>query len=98
MSTRPAEILGLAKGQLEPGYDADFVLVDLDTPYTVDKEKLHSKSHNCPFDGAQLYGRVYATIKGGRLRSNALRPSPSSLARCHLSRRERQLRLTASCC
>ena len=39
MSTRPAEILGLAKGQLEPGYDADFVLVDLDTPYTVDKEK-----------------------------------------------------------
>ena len=39
MSTRPAEILGLAKGQLEPGYDADFVLVDLDTPYTVDKEQ-----------------------------------------------------------
>ena len=29
MSTRPAEILGLAKGQLEPGYDGDFVLVDL---------------------------------------------------------------------
>ena len=26
MSTRPAEILGLAKGQLEPGYDADMVL------------------------------------------------------------------------
>ena len=67
MSTRPAEILGLAKGQLEPGYDADFVLVDLDTPYTVDKDKLHSKSHNCPFDGAQLYGRVCATVKGGEL-------------------------------
>ena len=32
MSTRPAEILGLAKGQLEPGYDADMVLVDLDSP------------------------------------------------------------------
>ena len=67
MSTRPAEILGLAKGQLEPGYDADFVLVDLDTPYTVDKDKLHSKSHNTPFDGAQLYGKVCATIKGGKL-------------------------------
>ena len=67
MSTRPAEILGLAKGQLEPGYDADFVLVDLDTPYTVDKNKLHSKSHNCPFDGAQLYGRVCATVKSGEL-------------------------------
>ena len=67
MSTRPAEILGLAKGQLEPGYDADFVLVDLDILYTVDKNKLHSKSHNCPFDGAQLYGRVCATVKGGEL-------------------------------
>ena len=67
MSTRPAEILGLAKGQLEPGYDADFVLVDLDTPYTVDKNKLHSKSHNTPFDGAQLFGKVCATIKGGKL-------------------------------
>ena len=67
MSTRPAEILGLAKGQLEPGYDADMVLVDLDTPYTVDKDKLHSKSHNTPFDGAELYGKVCATIKGGKL-------------------------------
>ena len=67
MSTRPAEILGLAKGQLEPGYDADMVLVDLDTPYIVDKDKLHSKSHNTPFDGAELYGKVCATIKGGKL-------------------------------
>ena len=67
MSTRPAEILGLAKGRLEPGCDADFVLVDLDTPYTVEKEKLHSKSHNCPYDGVQLYGKVCATIKGGAL-------------------------------
>ena len=67
MSTRPAEILGLAKGQLEPGFDADFVLVDLDTPYPVEKEKLHSKSHNTPFDGAQLYGKVFATIKAGKI-------------------------------
>ena len=67
VARQAAEILGLAKGQLEPGYDADFVLVDLDTPYTVDKDKLHSKSHNCPFDGAQLYGRVFATVKGGEL-------------------------------
>ena len=48
-------------------YAADFVLVDLDTPYTVDKDKLHSKSHNTPFDGAQLFGKVCATIKGGKL-------------------------------
>lgn len=67
MSTSPARILGLAKGRLEPGYDADFVLVDLDAPYRVDKEKLHSKSKNTPFDGEELYGRVIATVKGGEL-------------------------------
>lgn len=48
MSTRPAEILGLAKGQLEPGYDADFVLVDLDTPYTVDKESCTPRAITAP--------------------------------------------------
>ena len=66
MSTAPAEILGLAgHGRVLPGYAADLTLVELDTPYTVDKNALHSKSHNCPYDGAQLFGRVDLTIKGG---------------------------------
>ena len=69
MSAGPAAVMGLAdrKGLLCPGYDADLVLVDLDTPYTVKRENLHSKSKNSPYDGAQLYGRVCATIKGGCL-------------------------------
>ena len=33
----------------------------------MDKDKLHSKSHNTPCDGAELYGKVCATIKGGKL-------------------------------
>lgn len=67
MSTTPAQILGLAKGCLEADYDADLVLVDTDNSYVVDKAKLHSKSHNSPYDGETLYGRVCMTIKGGKI-------------------------------
>ncbi len=52
---------------LEPGYDADVVLVDLDHMYEVSAEDLHSKTHNCPYDGALLYGKVVTTIKGGKV-------------------------------
>ena len=65
----PAAVLGLAdhKGLLEPGYDADVVLVDIDHMYEVHADELHSKSKNCPYDGALLYGKVVTTIKGGKV-------------------------------
>ena len=68
MSRFPAAILGLAgKGAVQVGMDADLTLVELDTPYVVDAYAMHSRSHNTPFDGATLYGRVDLTIRGGRV-------------------------------
>ena len=68
MSRFPAAILGLeGKGAIQVGADADLVLVDLDTPYVVDKNTMYSKSHNTPFDGVTLYGRVDLTIRGGKI-------------------------------
>ena len=68
MSRFPAAILGLAgKGAVQVGMDADLTLVELDTPYVVDASAMHSRSHNTPFDGATLYGRVDLTIRGGRV-------------------------------
>ena len=68
MSRFPAAILGLDnKGAIRVGADADLTLVDLDTPYVVDKNAMHSKCCNTPFDGATLYGRVDMTIRGGRV-------------------------------
>lgn len=68
MSRFPAAILGLAdKGAVQVGMDADLTLVELDTPYVVDASAMQSRSHNTPFDGATLYGRVDLTIRGGRV-------------------------------
>ena len=68
MSRFPAAILGLAgKGAIQVGMDADLTLVELDTPYVVDAAAMHSKSHNTPFDGVTLYGRVDLTIRGGHV-------------------------------
>ncbi len=67
MSTRPAEILGLAKGQLEPGYDARLCTGRPRHPLYRGQEQAPLQIHNCPFDGAQLFGRVCATVKGGKL-------------------------------
>ncbi len=67
MSEKPAKIMGINKGKIEIGYDADFVLVDLSAEYKVDAEKLHSKSKNTPFDGEKLQGKVLMTIKDGKV-------------------------------
>ena len=66
MSTNPANLLRLPGGTLREGSLADIVLFDLDRSWTVDAEKLHSKSKNTPFDGLELTGRVVRTILGGK--------------------------------
>jgi dihydroorotase len=66
MSSRPAEILGLAGGTLRPGSIADVIVIDLDAPWVLDPAELKSKCKNTPFDEARLQGRVLRTIVAGR--------------------------------
>jgi dihydroorotase len=66
MSTRPAELLGLAGGTLRPGSAADVIVIDLDVPWVLDPLQLKSKCKNTPFDEARLQGRVVRTIVAGR--------------------------------
>ncbi|MFA9517590.1 dihydroorotase [Halopenitus sp. H-Gu1] len=48
----PASIFGLArKGAIEPGRDADLVLVDLEDPREIEAAALHSKCGWTPFEG-----------------------------------------------
>jgi dihydroorotase len=66
MSTKPAKLLGLDAGTLAPGAPADLIVVDLDRPWIVKEEELHSRSKNTAFEGARLTGKVMRTIVAGR--------------------------------
>jgi dihydroorotase len=67
MSTKPAEVLGLPQGRLAKGAPADLIRFDPAEPYIVDKNKLHSRSKNTPFDDARMEGRVKLTVVGGKI-------------------------------
>jgi dihydroorotase len=65
MSSNPARILGLKKGSIGEGDDADIVIFDPKRPWTIDPANFKSKSRNCPFGGWSVTGRVVATIVDG---------------------------------
>ena len=67
MTTRPAEILGLAQGRLAIGAPADLIRLDPDEPFVLDPAKLHSRCKNTPFDEARLQGVVKLTMVAGRI-------------------------------
>jgi dihydroorotase (multifunctional complex type) len=67
-SERPASIYGLIprKGSLEPGADADIVLVDPEARWTVQDKDILSKAGWSPFSGRTLVGRAVSTFLRGR--------------------------------
>ncbi len=67
LSQRPAEILRLPAGKLEPGQQADFVIFDLDKPWRIAVDAFHSKCRNSPFDGRPVQGAVLRTVVAGRV-------------------------------
>lgn len=55
------------KGAIAPGYDADLVLVDLNTYRPVRREELLTKCGWSPFEGWNLTGWAITTIVGGEI-------------------------------
>lgn len=69
MATKdPASILGLPVPLLQAGCPADLILYDPCTPSKLDPDAMRSRSHNTPFSGRAVQGRVLQTILGGTLR------------------------------
>lgn len=68
MSKAVAKAYGIPqKGAIAPGYDADLVLVDLNTYRPVRREELLTKCRWSPFEGWNLTGWPVMTIVGGQI-------------------------------
>jgi dihydroorotase len=68
MTINPARILGINKGTLALGADADVTVIDPEERWTVDPAEFRSKSTNSPFLGSQLQGRATCVIVGGMVK------------------------------
>jgi len=65
LTSKPAEILKINKGNLSVGNDADFCIVDINKPLIVKKENLLSKSKNTSIENKKLQGKVTNTFVNG---------------------------------
>ena len=71
MAENPAKIIGVDKGTLGVGKQADVTIIDPNAEYKIDVDKFRSKSRNCPYDGWTVKGKVEKTIVGGEIRFEA---------------------------
>jgi dihydroorotase len=65
MSVNPSKILGISRGSLRVGSVADMTVIDPSAEWTVESERLASKSRNTPFSGWRMKGAATCTILGG---------------------------------
>ena len=65
LTSNPAKILKINKGNLSIGNDADFCILDLNKPWIVKKEKMISKSKNTCIEDKKLQGQVINTFVKG---------------------------------
>jgi len=64
MTTGPAKVLGLRKGTLAVGSDADVSIIDIDREWTADVRNFRSKGKNSPFNGSPMKGSAEVIVGG----------------------------------
>jgi allantoinase len=70
MCQSPAGLTSLneRKGQIAPGYDADFCVFDPNKVWTVTADRLHFRHASSPYIGAQLAGEVKQVFARGEVK------------------------------
>ena len=63
----PAQALGIPRGTLAAGAAADVTIIDPELSWTLEADKLASKSKNTPFDGWIMQGAATHTLVAGKV-------------------------------
>ena len=71
MTEKPAKIIGIDKGTLAKGKQADVTIIDPNAEYKIDVNNFRSKSRNCPYHRWNVKGKIEKTIVGGEIRFQA---------------------------
>jgi len=66
LTANPARLLGIEAGSFAKGSAADIILIDPETPWQVDSNKMAAAAGNTPFDRMPVQGRVRRIMKGGQ--------------------------------
>jgi len=79
VTAAPADAMGLAprKGRIAPGADADFAILDMNAPWTVDKSALATDAGYSIYEGHKMACRIVHTLLRGQfvVRDGALQDS-----------------------
>lgn len=67
MSLNPSKMTGVNKGLIKQGYEADFIIVDVNRSTVIDAAGFASKGKNSPFDGKKVFGEILMTVKKGKV-------------------------------
>lgn len=68
MTIGPANILGIDKGQIAVGKDADITVIDPEFRWVVSGSRFRSKSGNTPYEGREFVGRADTVIVAGKIK------------------------------
>jgi dihydroorotase len=71
LTTAPSKIVGIDKGTLSEGTEADVAIFDITTEKKVDASRFKSKGRNTPFNGWNLKGWCELTIVSGEIKYQA---------------------------
>jgi dihydroorotase len=71
LTSAPSKIVGINKGTLSEGADADVAIFDITTEKKVDANDFKSKGRNTPFNGWNLKGWAVTTIVSGQVKYQA---------------------------